>query len=241
MTPEDLSAAAHSLLTFNAPLSLTRASGLIRQLAPQPGERVLDLGCGWGELLVHLVSSAPGVEGDGIDSSRLAIERGRRSAPPSVRLHVGDAGAWDEPADVVVCIGASHAFGGTPGALSAIRRLLRPGGRGLLGEGFWARLPSAAALKGLGGATEDELTELRGLLKLAEKAGLEVVSHEVAGLDEWDEFESRWCDGLWATGLPEAVAVADEHRNAYVDGYRGTLGFAYLVLRSPDSEPEPDK
>jgi cyclopropane fatty-acyl-phospholipid synthase-like methyltransferase len=164
MTPEELSAAAHSQLTFNSPLSLTRAGGLIRLLAPQPGERVLDLGCGWGELLVHLVTSAPGVVGDGIDSSRIAIDRGRRSAPPTVRLHVGDAGAWDEPADVIVCIGSSHAFGGVAGALAAIGRLLRPGGRALLGEGFWAKLPSAAALRGLGDATQEELTELWALL-----------------------------------------------------------------------------
>jgi SAM-dependent methyltransferase len=235
MTPEELSAAAHSQLTFNSPLSLTRAANLIHQLAPQPGERVLDLGCGWGELLVHIVTSGPGIAGDGIDSSRAAIDRGRRSAPPSVRLHVGDAGAWDEPADVIVCIGSSHAFGGVAGALAAIRRLLRPGGRALLGEGFWAKLPSAAALTGLGDATEEELTELWVLLKLIGKSGMDVVHHEAADLDEWDDFESRWCDGLWATGLPEAIAVADEHQHGYIHGYRGTLGFAYLVLRHEDN------
>jgi SAM-dependent methyltransferase len=234
MTPEELSAAAHSQLTFNAPLSLTRAAGLIRRLAPRAGERVLDLGCGWGELLVHLVSTAPGVVGDGIDSSRDAIERGRRVAPPTVRLHVGDAGAWDEPADLIVCIGSTHAFGGTAGALAAIGRLLRPGGRALLGEGFWAKPPSETALRGMGDAKADELAELPGLLALVERSRLELVHHEVADIDEWDEFESRWCDGLWATGLPEAIAVADEHQDGYIHGYRGTLGFAYLILRNAD-------
>ncbi|MEY2406834.1 MAG: hypothetical protein QOG39_1750, partial [Acidimicrobiaceae bacterium] len=85
MTPDELGAAAHTLLTFNSPLSLTRAGGFITHLAPQPGYRALDLGCGWGELLINLVTSAPGAEGDGIDSSRLAIERGRLAAPSSVR------------------------------------------------------------------------------------------------------------------------------------------------------------
>jgi SAM-dependent methyltransferase len=231
MTPDELGAAAHTLLTFNSPLSLTRAGGFITHLAPQPGDRALDLGCGWGELLINLVTSAPGAEGDGIDSSRLAIERGRLAAPPSVRLHVGDAGAWDEPADIVVCIGATFAFGGASGALAAMRRLLRPGGRGLLGEGFWAKLPDAAALRGLGGASEEELTDLPGLLDLAATTGLEVVHHEVASQEEWDDFESRWCEGLLQTHLPEAVFVAEEHRNGYLRGYRETLGFAYLIVR----------
>src|SRR4051812_23469124 len=129
MTPEELSAASHALLTFNSPLSLARARRLIEQLAAQPDERVLDLGCGWGELLISLVTSAKGVEGDGIDSSRVDIERGRRVAPPSVRLHIGDAATWDEPADIVLCVGSSHLFGSTAAALAAVRELLRPGGR----------------------------------------------------------------------------------------------------------------
>src|SRR3954471_16444523 len=161
MTPEQLSAASHSLLTFNSPLSLSRARRLIEHLAAQPGERVLDLGCGWGELLINLVTSAKDVQGDGIDRARLEIHRGRRVAPPSVRLHVGDAGTWDEPADIVLCVGSSFALGGTRDALAAVRGLLRPGGRALFGEGIWARPPAEAALRGLG-ATEDELTDLRG-------------------------------------------------------------------------------
>ncbi len=63
MTPEQLSAASHALLTFNSPLSLGRARRLTEQLAAQPDERVLDLGCGWGELLISLVSSVKGVSG----------------------------------------------------------------------------------------------------------------------------------------------------------------------------------
>jgi len=228
MTPEQLSAASHALLTFNSPLSLGRARRLTEHLAAQPDERVLDLGCGWGELLISLVSSVEGVQGDGIDTSRLEIERGRRVAPPSVRLHVGDAGTWDEPADVVICVGSSFAFGGTAAALTAVRSLLRPGGRALIGEGIWAHPPTEAALRGLR-ATEDELTDLRGLLGLAGASGLEVIHFELADQDEWDDFEESWCEGLRRTGDPEALNLAAKHEKGYREGYRGVLGFAYLI------------
>ncbi len=62
----------------------------------------------------------------------------------------------------------------------------------------------------------------------------------VASQDEWDTFESQWCAGLerWlaehphATDAPQVRTVADEHRNGYLHGYRGLLGFAYLRLGS---------
>src|SRR3954470_13778966 len=229
MTPEQLSAASHALLTFNSPLSLTRARRLIEQLAAQPGERVLDLGCGWGELLIYVVTSATGVEGDGIDTARLEIERGRRIAPPTVRLHVGDATTWDEPADIVLCVGASHAFGGTAAALAAVRGLLRPGGRALIGESILARKPDEAALQSLGAAAEEELTDLRGLIALAGTSGLEVIHLELADQEEWDEFEAAWWEGRPRMGDIEAITVARQHEHAYRNGYRGTLGFAYLI------------
>jgi cyclopropane fatty-acyl-phospholipid synthase-like methyltransferase len=228
MTPEQLSAASHALLTFNSPMSLGRARRLIEHLAAQPGERALDLGCGWGELLISLVTSVDGVQGDGIDTARLEIARGRRVAPSSVRLHIGDAGTWDEPADIVLCLGASFAFGGTAAALAAVRGLLRPGGRALIGEGIWAHPPTEAALRGLD-ATEDELTDLRGLLALAGTAGLEVIHFELADQEEWDHFEASWCEGLRRTGDPEALNLAARHEEGYRKGYRGMLGFAYLI------------
>jgi SAM-dependent methyltransferase len=178
--------------------------------------------------LISLVTSVEGVQGDGIDTSRREIERGRRLAPSSVRLHIGDAGTWDEPADIVLCVGSSFALGGTAAALAAVRGLLSPGGRALIGEGIWAHPPSEAALRGLG-ATEDELTDLRGLLGVAGSAGLEVIHFELASQDEWDDFEADWCEGLRRTGDPEAVNLAARHEEGYRQGYRGMLGFAYLI------------
>lgn len=54
-----------------------------------------------------------------------------------------------------------------------------------------------------------------------------------------DEFESGYSRGYehWLiahdASHPEYADVlkfADEHRTAYIDGYRGTFGFAYLHL-----------
>ena len=49
-------------------------------------------------------------------------------------------------------------------------------------------------------------------------------------LAEWDAFEAGWRAGLEASGDAEAVAFAAQRRREYEDGYRGAIGFSWLVL-----------
>lgn len=245
MADDEILGHAHDRLRFDSPLSSARADGLIEQLQLRAGACVADLGCGWAELLLRAVERTGGLRGEGVDTSAVALERARRNAlerglAARVELEEGDAGAWTRRIgqyDAVICIGSSHALGGTEETLAATRRMLRGPGRLLIGEGFWAVPPTPEALAGLG-ATEDELTNLPGLLARAEAAGLRAEAVEVASQEEWDEFESLWCAGLerWADANPDdpgaarAREVADDHRGRYERGYRGVLGFAYLVL-----------
>ena len=53
---------------------------------------------------------------------------------------------------------------------------------------------------------------------------------EVSTLAEWDAFEAGWRAGLEAATDPEAVAFAERRRREYEDGYRGAIGFSWLVL-----------
>lgn len=52
-------------LTFNAPLSTERADRLAAELAAHGPSSVLDLGSGWGELLLRVLSAAPYAKGSG--------------------------------------------------------------------------------------------------------------------------------------------------------------------------------
>ena len=60
------------------------AASLVELLAPQRGERILDLGCGTGHLTAQL--AATGAKAVGIDSSAAMIDEARRSHP--FLLHV---------------------------------------------------------------------------------------------------------------------------------------------------------
>ncbi|GII25406.1 SAM-dependent methyltransferase [Planosporangium mesophilum] len=233
----------YTALDFNSPMSDARVARIIRTLQPADGARVVEVGCGWAELLLRIAAAEPSVQAVGIDVNEDLIERGRANAAARgladrVDLQVADALKWEAPAaDVAICIGAGHALGGTAAALDALRRSIRPGGRIVFGEGIWAQPPTEAATAALGG-DPDEFGSLADLVDLAVARGLRPLDVSEASTEEWDAFESGYALG-WERWLldnpadPEAEAVrarADEHRERWLRGYRGVLGFAYLTL-----------
>ena len=240
-------------LTFMTPLAEGRAATLVGFVAEGLDGTVLDIGCGWAELLLRVVAATPNACGIGIDADERAINHGRalaaqRGLGDRVTLIAGD-GRTHAPkhADAVICIGASQVWGppveaNEPidyrSALTAIRASVTPGARVLYGEGIWSRPPTAAAAAPLSGRL-DELVSMAELVELAVGVGyLPVAVHE-ASLDEWDEFESGFsaCYATWfaehGADHPDADEVrarAARQRAGYFGGYRAILGMAYLAL-----------
>src|SRR5450631_612901 len=67
---------------------------LVELLEPQPVERILDLGCGSGQLTAKIAAS--GAEVWGIDQSPEMIAEARRNFP-GLRFDVGDAASFTVP------------------------------------------------------------------------------------------------------------------------------------------------
>jgi cyclopropane fatty-acyl-phospholipid synthase-like methyltransferase len=229
-------------LEFNAPLSTARADAIAVELASSGPRTVVDLGCGWGELMLRTLAAASTATGWGVDSDERALARGRANAADRglderVVFEAGDGAEWDEPADVVICVGADHAFGDQGAALAALHGLVRPGGRVLFGSGFWRSEPSAEQAAAVGMSPES-LTDLAGLIELAISHGFRPLTIQTANADEWEQFESGYLAD-WETWLlaygdhPDADGIrakADAHRTEWLRGYGGVLGFTYLTL-----------
>jgi ubiquinone/menaquinone biosynthesis C-methylase UbiE len=108
---------------------------LVRVVAPRPGERVLDAGCGSGAVLLP-VAEAVGPRGQvtGIDLAPGMVARSRAatSGLDQVLVELGDAQAPAYPDgsfDVVTSGLVLFFLPDPPAALVAYRRLLEPGGR----------------------------------------------------------------------------------------------------------------
>lgn len=103
------------------------AGGVAEWLAPQPGERILDLGCGDGQLTARLAGSGARVEGVDASPQMVAAARGRG-------LKVTEASAESLPFaagsfDAVFSNAALHWVRNQDAMMAEVRRVLSPGGR----------------------------------------------------------------------------------------------------------------
>ncbi|MGW7349846.1 SAM-dependent methyltransferase [Streptomyces sp. NPDC054784] len=244
-----ISSLAHTDHPVAAPLGDDSVRALLDRASPDGPGRVLDLGCGTGVWLTRALAARPGLRADGVDHDPGSVAAATRAADAAglgdrVAFHTGDAAAARFPYrhDLVLCVGATHAFGGLLPTLRAAREHLAPGGAVLVGDGFWERPPGRATLDA--GFAADEYDDLATTVDRVVAEGWLPVHGHVSTLREWDDYEWSWTGALtrWALDRPahpdhdEVLRAATGHRDAWLHGYRGTLGFVTLLLRRA---PEP--
>jgi SAM-dependent methyltransferase len=106
------------------------------RLAPRPGERLLDIGCGFGDTTIPLAAAVqPGGEVVGVDAAARFIELARAEADkartPGVRFEVADAqgGALGGPYDGAFARFGTMFFDSPVAAMRNVRRSVKDGGR----------------------------------------------------------------------------------------------------------------
>lgn len=101
---------------------------LLELLAPQPGERILDLGCGTGHLTTDI--AAAGAQAVGLDSSVEMLGQARQNYP-KLSFVLADASSFrfDEPFDAIFSNAVLHWVKNGEPAVAAISAALKPGGR----------------------------------------------------------------------------------------------------------------
>ncbi|MEU4180873.1 methyltransferase [Streptomyces sp. NPDC026589] len=241
MNPQLVYELAHVDHAISNPVDDESARQLLRRTVYQGDERVLDLGCGDAAWLLSVLAAHPGVTAEGVDISLPPLARARERATAlgvedRLVLHHRRATKFTspQPFDAVFCVGAAHAFGGLLPALDAMHGHLTPGGRVLVGDGFWEGEPSPEA-RGIFGDCEDLATTI----ELVERRGWMSVYGHVSTRQELDDYEWNWTGSLakWALDHPDdpnsamALAKASTHRSEWLRDYRSCWGFLTLVLR----------
>ncbi|MEU5015880.1 methyltransferase domain-containing protein [Streptomyces angustmyceticus] len=241
MNREQISRLAHAHHPVKAPLDDDSVRRLLEHGLPHGNERVLDLGCGGGEWLLRALDLHPHLHAEGIDLSADDLAQAGRTATgrgvqERLVLHHQDAGTFSSPHpfDLVLSVGATHAFGGLLPTLAAVREHLAPGGRVLIGEGFWDREPSPEAVEMLG-----DFDDLATTVDRIVADGWTPVYGHVSTRGELDAYEwSCWGSlASWALDHPDdpdsahVLETAGTRRTEWLRVYRDTWGFVCLVLR----------
>jgi ubiquinone/menaquinone biosynthesis C-methylase UbiE len=113
-------------------VNATTRETLSRLPALKPGDRMLDVGCGTGELLARLAAKYPSARLAGIDPVPEMLQVAREKVSEAVDLQVGwaDDLPWpDGSFDLVVSCNMFHYVTHPVPAVREWTRVLRPGGR----------------------------------------------------------------------------------------------------------------
>jgi trans-aconitate methyltransferase len=222
----------------------TLAAPVVDLLAPRPGERILDLGCGDGALTEQI--AAVGAMVTGVDSSA-AMVAAARARGLKIDHHSATALPYEDQFDAVFSNAALHWIRDAGTVLACVRRSLRPGGRFVAemgGQGNIAAIRTAlqAVLEAYGIDAEEAAAsffpspdEYRALL---ESHGFTVLSIDLiprptplpSGIEIWlNTFRNGVLDRLSppdrAVALARTVALlkpilADAHGNWTADYVR---------------------
>ncbi|MDH6136044.1 cyclopropane fatty-acyl-phospholipid synthase-like methyltransferase [Kitasatospora sp. MAA4] len=222
---------AHAHHAVAAPLSDATVAALLARALPRGDERLLDPACGEATWLLRALATHPGATGDGVDREAAGLTRAQQTAEQlgvARRLGLHHIAAADFIAphryDLVLSIGAAHAFGGLLPTLAAARGHLAPGGAVLVGEGY--------------GATE-AAHDLATLVERITAEGWTPVHGHISTQQELDDYEWSRTGSLaaWALDHPDdpdaapTLEAAAAHRTRWLREQRGANGFAALLLR----------
>lgn len=152
---------------------------LLELLQPRPGERILDIGCGTGQLTAEIARSGAHVVG--LDSSPEMLAEARKNCPGSEFVQ-GDATSFrfDQPFDAVFSNAALHWMKDKAAVAESVSRALRVGGRFVAECGGKGCIASVLdALRAVFGPRADQLCpwtfpSIGEFAPLLEQNGLEV-------------------------------------------------------------------
>lgn len=206
-----------------------------------PGSRVIDFGCGYGEVLV-LWAEEFGISGVGIDVREHVCTRAQRkieSRGLTDRIEIvcgrgADYEFEERSFDAAACIGATFIWKDFLSTVRAMKPCLRTGGRMVVGEPYWFVEDVPAEGRKL---QPDTLTE-NDLLRQIRGERLDLEYMVRASRDDWDRYEAGNWNGLlqWLEENPDHPQRDEVHthlrkiQDEYFGFFRDSMGWAMYIL-----------
>ncbi len=247
MNHQKFSAIAHRDHDYCNPISAAKIERLLDLLPLDETSRALDLGCGRAELSLRIIERF-GSTVIAVDNSSLMLDAARERAEWTGalhKLHLDDIDIREFKADpetfhLTVMMGAGGISGGMAGVCNRLKGWTKGGGYVLVGEGYWRAKPHPEYLALLGGI-DSQYLDHRGNVQAGVDAGLIPMHAMTASMDEWDEYEWKYCRSIerYAREMPDDPDVPAmierirRWRDAYLRWGRDTLGYAVYLFYRP--------
>jgi trans-aconitate 2-methyltransferase len=194
---------------------------LLELVDPCPGGRVVDLGCGTGELTRQLHERTRAATTVGLDSSRAMLERSRDYAGDGLSFELGDLAEWapGEPVDLVFSNAALHWVDDHDALFARLRAGLAPGGQLAVQMPANHDHPSHLTAERVAGEAPFR-SALRGHLRRSPVLAPELYAHLLHRLG-YEAQKVRL--NVYLHVLPDAGAVVDWVKGTLLTDYRRRL------------------
>lgn len=228
------------------PIDAQKLEELYPLLALRPASKVIDIGCGKGEMLIRLAEDYR-INGVGIDKSPYCIreaEKQRRNRVPRAELKFLEMDgaqyklADEQHADLAMCIGATWIYGGYKNTLTSLSNMAKPYGLLMVGEPFWRSDPPKNYLESESFSKESFSTHYSNVM-IGEEAGLTLVYTLVSSKADWDAYEGlHWfaaseysLSHTQDPDLEDLLARDSKEKQSYLKHGRDVLGWAIYLFR----------
>jgi cyclopropane-fatty-acyl-phospholipid synthase len=221
------------------------------KLRLHPGETLLDVGCGWGSLVIH-AAEHHGVHAVGITLSQAQVDEARRRVrerglEDRVEIRLADYRDGNGVYDAVASIGMVEHVGRKKLDVysQAVYRSLRPGGRALIHgitqppSRIWNRMSFNDAFV----FPDGEIEDVGLMIREYERAGLEVRDveslreHYEMTLRHWARrLDERWDDAVRIAGPARALVWRLYMTGAAVSFRLGALGIHQTLAVRTDAQ-----
>jgi cyclopropane fatty-acyl-phospholipid synthase-like methyltransferase len=179
----------HSNLPFNCPHTEEDYQRITNQLVLPANARILDLGCGRGELLCRIVESLDNAHGIGVDNSTEIVKSMRLPSKGIVDVHEMDMVEWlssnqGDAFDLIICIGSLRE-GNQSSMIEDLSSRLNRGGYLLIGELVWVKEPNETFLEFLGSSPSNYLNGT-GLISCISKCDTVIIDQTQTNLSRYE-------------------------------------------------------
>jgi len=228
-------------------LSMARLEATVRRAGLEPGAAIMDIGCAYGEVSMHLARAfdarVTAVELDPVmaEGAEARIQAAGLSDRIDVRRETSAAAlAALHPLDLIVAIGSTEPAGKglrePAEVFAALAKHLTPGGALLWGDLFWKDEPPAPLRQLV--ETGGYYVSHEAWQAAAREAGLTVVSAEISGEAEWAAYRTGMETAIadWLDAHPDhadaPTVAATAHRiKMMLDFGADYLGFGLYLFR----------
>ncbi len=250
-------AAAHQYLPN--PLSADHLAWLARVCEVDAGTRLLDLGCGGGELLNQWARNYE-LKGTGVDESSTLIQLAQTRANDlevwsQVHFVVSDVLGYPQQFhqyNIVSCLNVGAWDVPLAELLGTLQPALKDNQTGLilLGQSYWQRVPPPDVLTALG-VEAGALYDLADLVAAFDALGMNLVDMLILERGAWDSYYAqqwravqRWLkDNPAHQDAPRLAAELAAVRHSYLKYEREHVGWGVFVLEAmgcvvPEEAPQ---